>query len=281
MLIFPHVSRDSHTREETVYTRPSTPLSIGGVIDDAIKLYRETFSSVWPLALAGAILSAIPSLFLRLGFRGAIAGNPQAAVAMIRSPGFWGTYAVIVLVYLTFFNAFIAYFSAVVMDQTAVASKSLGLSFRRLPRAFLTTILLSVILFLASLLLLVPAIYLAGALQLTFVALVVENAGPIDSMFVSQRVVKGHWWRSVTIYSVAVIMLFVLYLVLGAVNGVLAVFMGRAAVTTIVISDIIAVISSTFLMPLFPAVLVTMYYDLKLRKEGADLASRVNALTPQ
>jgi hypothetical protein len=31
-------------------------------------------------------------------------------------------------------------------------------------------------------------------------------------------------------------------------------------------------------MPLVPAVLLTMYYDLKLRKEGTDLAGRVDAL---
>jgi hypothetical protein len=44
---------------------------------------------------------------------------------------------------------------------------------------------------------------------------------------------------------------------------------------------LISVAGGTVLMTFFPAVLVAMYYDLKLRREGADLASRVNALAPQ
>jgi hypothetical protein len=34
-------------------------------------------------------------------------------------------------------------------------------------------------------------------------------------------------------------------------------------------------------MSFVPAILLATYHDLKLRKEGADLASRVNALAPQ
>jgi hypothetical protein len=43
----------------------------------------------------------------------------------------------------------------------------------------------------------------------------------------------------------------------------------------------VAVPTYALLMSLLPAVQLAIFYDLKLRKEGADLSSRVNALAPQ
>ena len=33
-----------------MYVKPTTPRSIGGILDDAIKLYRDAFAKSWPLA---------------------------------------------------------------------------------------------------------------------------------------------------------------------------------------------------------------------------------------
>jgi hypothetical protein len=46
-------------------------------------------------------------------------------------------------------------------------------------------------------------------------------------------------------------------------------------------SELLTIVGGTVLMGFVPAVLLSMYYDLKLRKGGADLASRVDALAPQ
>jgi hypothetical protein len=40
----------------------------------------------------------------------------------------------------------------------------------------------------------------------------------------------------------------------------------------------ISLLGNTLISPLYAAVLVAIYHDLKLRKEGADLAGRVSAL---
>src|SRR6185312_2273186 len=51
--------KDAHraTRRQVMYTRPTAPRSIGGVLDDAIRLYRAAFSRCWVLALGGGVLS--------------------------------------------------------------------------------------------------------------------------------------------------------------------------------------------------------------------------------
>jgi len=41
---------------------------------------------------------------------------------------------------------------------------------------------------------------------------------------------------------------------------------------------VITAIERVFVTPMIPAVLVAMYYDFKLRREGGDLAARAKSL---
>ncbi len=47
-----------------MYVRASAPRTIGGVLDDAISLYRNSYASVWPFTLAAAVVVAMPGAFL-------------------------------------------------------------------------------------------------------------------------------------------------------------------------------------------------------------------------
>ena len=47
-----------------MYTRPTAPRAIGGVIDDAIRLYRASFRSCWPIALLSSIVTTGMSLYV-------------------------------------------------------------------------------------------------------------------------------------------------------------------------------------------------------------------------
>jgi Na+(H+)/acetate symporter ActP len=56
----------------------------------------------------------------------------------------------------------------------------------------------------------------------------------------------------------------------------------RGSFTAAMVANALVTIAfGSLLMAFFPAVLISMYYDLMLRKEGADLAGRVDALTPR
>jgi hypothetical protein len=47
-----------------------------------------------------------------------------------------------------------------------------------------------------------------------------------------------------------------------------------------VTQQIVAGVLNLFTLSFYPCVLLSVYYDLKLRKEGADLVGRIGALTP-
>ena len=45
-----------------MYVRPTAPRPIGGVIDDAIKLYRASFRTCLPIALIGSVITGSVSI---------------------------------------------------------------------------------------------------------------------------------------------------------------------------------------------------------------------------
>jgi hypothetical protein len=284
-----------------VYIKANAPRSIGGVLDDAIRLYRTSFRQCWPLALFGQVLVCLPMLFLQLNIKN-IAGNPQAALALMRSPATWGSYLVVLLLSLAIYNAVIFMVDAVAQDRTATFSASLGAGFRLLPRSIWLMILIGLcfagpgvivgIVFamatgqagpLVRLVIgvgfLALGLYLLGRIFLANIVLVVEDAPAFTSLKKSWMLIGGHWWRAAAIYSVAFFIALVLYVILAVCSGVIAATMRGSFTAAMVANTLVTIAFGSLLMAFFPAVLISMYYDLMLRKEGADLAGRVDALT--
>jgi hypothetical protein len=127
------------------------------------------------------------------------------------------------------------------------------------------------------LLFIIPFFYLFGIFQLVFVAVVVEDARIFESFSTSARLIKGNWWRSTIIVTVAVIILIVLSILVSVVVGLLAV-MRLPYATILVVNQVVAALLNIIIVGWLPCVLLAMYYDLKVRHEGQDLATRVDAL---
>jgi antibiotic biosynthesis monooxygenase (ABM) superfamily enzyme len=127
----------------------------------------------------------------------------------------------------------------------------------------------------------VASIYVWGRAFLANVALVVEDAAVFRSLGISWSLIKGHWWRTATVYSVALLIVMVFYVVIIMADGIVGVALRGSLAAATILSQLVFILGGSFLMSFVPAVLLSTYYDLKLRKEGSDLADRVNALAPQ
>jgi hypothetical protein len=123
--------------------------------------------------------------------------------------------------------------------------------------------------------------FLLGRLFLSFFALVVDDLGAVASIRMSWMLTRGSWWRCSAILLVLVIIGFVFALVIAFANGLIAVSLGAATVGATVLAQLVGVAANAFLGSLYPAVLIAIFHDLKLRKQGVDLVGRVNALAPQ
>lgn len=291
-----------------MYVKPTAPRSIGGILDDGIKLYRDAFANSWPLALCAQLVLSVPVLIIRYKFGNVLvtgSNNPQLMLSIIKSPVVWVPYLVGVIVFFGFYNALIVQLDGIATTTPLSRGRSLAVGFRLLPRTMLLFIVMFVAFMVASLLVGVLAgilgglhmsvmvgvlvavsaaiaIYVWGRAFLSNIALVVEDARVFKALGMSWTLIKNHWWRAATIYAIALILLMAFYVVVGVVNGVLAgVTLRNPFGIGAILSQLVSIAGGAVLMSFIPAVLLAMYHDFKLRKEGADLAGRVNALAPQ
>jgi hypothetical protein len=263
-----------------MYVRPTAPLPIGGVVDDAIKLYRESFARCWPIALAGSLIMGTFGIFLTIYVRNAGIGLTGMALLQIYGqPPVLALYLLQSVLSLAFYGALIASLNAVALGDTPLSfGEAIAIGFTRLGRAVVSGVVWWAIIVIGLILLLVPGIYFLGALCLWPVALYAEDAGAMQALQYSRDLIKGHWWRSSTILTIAVIIILVFSMVVGLIAGVFAAISRHDVTTAQLVIQVVSIAANVFVLPMIPAVLLVMYRDLQLRREGGDLAARVGAL---
>jgi Uncharacterised protein family (UPF0259) len=260
-----------------MYTQSTGPRSIGGVLDDGVRLYRESFRHIWPLLIVNAILAVAPSLILGLNRVPGSLQQAQAFYQTMLSPGYWIGFLILILANLVLYGALLGSIDSVAKGGRMALGEALQLGLSRLARVFGGSILFGFAVAIGLLLFIVPGIYLMGIFQLVFVAIVLENARVGEAFGISRRLIKGHWWRAVTIVSVAIVILLVLSF-LGTLVTALAAVLRPSVGTVLIANQIVGLIVNVIIVGWMPSVLLAMYYDLKLRHEGGDLSARVDAL---
>ena len=243
------------------YVAPSAPLSIGGVLDDWLRLFRSSFSGCWPLALIAAVAGTAVQLLVvprppRPGL--SVLQYLEQTGSMVHTPQ-------ILLGDIVFWLILLVVYGALLAQQTAVMGARAPLSFggalnsglRRLPQMLLAGVLLALILGavfmpagvslglliglrraghdsrslllgavfgIAALSLLL--IYLSVRLQFWLPAIFVDDCGGAASLGRSWRLVKNHWWRVTAITFVAGVIIWILSVAIGGTAGAVAALLG-------------------------------------------------------
>ena len=287
-----------------MYQQPNAPQSIGGVLDSGFKLYRESLSKVFVIAALSSLVAAPGNLaapyVLANGF------SVRAAVAIVAG------LLVIGVIVAALNNALIARIDSVACSSPSPSSigEALKIGVRRMPATILCGLVMSFFvilllipggivlgsiapgltarppsaspgsLLLAVLLLFVPVSIVAIWFVFAPSAVVVERFGPLRSLGFSFTIVRGHWWRTAALLTLLGILLLVLYVVVGIVAGIYAVVSGFAIggeqmpwAFNLVMGPAV----SAFAVPLVYSLLLSIYYDLKVRHQGGDLATRIAA----
>lgn len=264
---------------------PTAPRSIGGVVDDAIRLYRKTLFPCFPLLIVAVVISTAAAIWITLALQPLVdETDPGAVLGMFLSPGVWLAYLLILLVYTFIYGALIYQIDALARGQRLPLGEVVGMGLKRLPVLLAVGILLFLMLTLGLVLLVIPGIWLWGVFQLAFVAAVIDRTGVFASFGVSRNLVRGNWWRVNVVIFVAFVLMLVVATVIGGLAGIIAGIAGGAEFLVSpagqAIQQVISGLLNLFTLSFYPCVLLAVYYDLKLRREGADLADRVGALTP-
>jgi len=262
-----------------MYTRPTAPRSIGGVIDDAIKLYRASFRAVLVPAIVGAVLAAMVGVWMQLRLPDVASRADFAAMlAAFGTPGFKVANLALMLISIWMGIAITGAVLRVSHGDSPTVGDTLGSSLRMFPAALLGSILLGLGVCVGLVLLVIPGLYLMGRWMCFGTALMDERGSGVQALGRSWRLTQGHWWRSVAVLSVACLLIFVVTMIGSMLIGI-AMAIARADRTTLmVVTVIVQGILRVLMAAAAPAALVAIYLDLSLRREGGDLAARVEKL---
>lgn len=254
--------------------KPTSPQSIGQVLDRSFRLAAASFRHTWLLALLSGLASYAATIY-----QFASGGAQLSALLVPQDPLYWVLYFCGLLVSL-WLAAAIYYRIDAIASGTLEETPAVQMALRRLPLLIVLVILMMLAIALGIVLLVIPGIILMISLMPAQMLYLLENKGPVDALASSHRLVWGHWWRTFAILLVGGIIAMVVYILMYFVAGIVAAVAGSAeAALAAMLSVLIGVaLAGIFLAPYLVSLLLNIYWDLKLRKEGGDLAARAQAV---
>ena len=277
----------------TVPYPPQRQLSVGEVLDLSFRIYRTTFVKCLLFATCGVIAGQLAGIYALIKGRDLAQGAAGVAgmLTLMQDRTLVALYLVGLVLTLLFYAAVLLRQRAMITD--GAVGGELGAALRRLPALLALVILIGV----GCLALFVPLFVTTGALRAllalaafaalsyalvavscAMTVLLVEDAGPVASLARSWRLTTGSFWRLSLIYTVAVIILVALELVIAAVAGFLAGVLAHGDVAMVTaFAEVIAIILGALVTPFYGALALAVLADLKVRREGADLAQRISA----
>jgi hypothetical protein len=247
-------------------------LAVGEIIDVSLKIWRRHF---WTLVRIVVVVVA-PLAILSSLIVTSVAVEPTAVGPTGEDIGglLAGGFTAVILGLLGFLLA-----SAACLQAVSVAylggqpgwKESLRVAANRFGSLLLLSIVLGFGLFLALILLVIPFFWLSVSWSLAFVVLVAEGLGGTQALKRSHDLVRGRWWPTFGALVLAKILQSIMGLIVGLPLGLLSLKTDPGSFASFVNTAVSQTIQSAVTTPFFAAVLVLIYYDLRVRKEGFDL----------
>jgi hypothetical protein len=268
---------------------PGRPLAIAEVLDLAFQIFKATLVRCIPYGILAVTFQQLPNIYdlgsgaVRQPFGG---GRPVWMVLFLV-----GT-----LLSLTTWAALLLRQRAIIEHTPTAFKAEINETLQRLPSfVFATVLFLTAVvgpvagLVLASppqhpwlrIPLIVLGLYLAILFSCAWPAVMLARQGPFGALRQSARLVWGHWWRVLAIYGVGAVAVFVLAILVGilialVVPALVADIPVMMAVFTVLANAMVAVVA-----PFVGALLLAVFGELRVRKEGADLEQRIASLATE
>ena len=276
---------------------PAGPQSIGQVLDSSFRIFEVSLVRCLLYGALSMIAGQLPNIYF------IAAGKPLTPFGN-GDPLWIALYCVGAVLTLLVFTALMLRQHGIATGQALGFRVEIAESIRRLPRflglALLGFLVLTVGGFIIGIayalinrimgmsyfaigivvfVVLVPIVYLLTPLTVATPSLLLDGKGPMESIQHSLRLIKGSWWRTTTIFTVAFVIIVVFYLVGTVIIGVLLPLIGAADVAAVTAGTaVVYVVLGGIGMPFFSAVVIATYGELKVRREGVDLERRISGV---
>jgi len=263
-----------------MYALASQPQSIGKILDSGVKLYVAGFKKFIILSLIGGVAGVLPQL---IGFAPFDPGNPAAGPDLNTIFTYIGVSAVLgILVSITAYIAVIYRLGGVAAGHETTMGESIAFGLKRLIPLFFSSILYTLAVLIGLVLLIIPGLLVMVTLSFFAIAMVLDGEGPWKSLKRSHNLAWGNWWRIVILYTVPLVIITVLsFAIMGVFGTALGLSMPddpanyEFAIRMQTYLYLIVGFTNGLTYPLLYTIMITLYHDLKLRKEGGDIAARM------
>ena len=266
---------------------PARPVSVGEVLDLVFQIFKATLVRSLPYGICAVVAQQLPNVYaLASGVtvRQALSAGQPIGIAL---------FAVGVLLALVAWSALLLQQRAIIEQRPTSIKSELGEALRRLPSFFVATLLFLVVVGSgAAVIMVVPpqyrtgvripveilSVYLAVLLSCTWPAVLFASQGPLGALHQSARLVWGNWWRIAVVYVVGAAVVIVVSVLLGALIAAIVSSLGAGIpVMTSVFAEVANVLGAVT-APFAGALLLAVFADLRVRKEGTDLKQRIAGL---
>lgn len=232
---------------EASAANPQRRLTVGGVIDEAFKLYA---------AHAGVLILAAAAIFIIAGLIQGLLTEADSFI--LRLAG-----SLVSLVAGTLFTGFVVSLVADVREGRTefTAGELLSSGWHAVPRLIINGILLGIGVMIGLLLLIVPGLYLLTIWAVTAPSIVVERRGAIEAFGRSYELVKGNGW---TVFG-AIVVAFLILMGFGLIAAAIGAAIGdlAGAITFGIVANILAA-------PFAALVASVLFFDLRGSAPAAD-----------
>jgi hypothetical protein len=239
-------------------------MDMGAIFDGAFSLYRRHF-----VTLVGAVgVIAVPIALLEIA--AGPAGFLVSFMAGLITP---------------------AVGALIARDAASGVTPTIGGVWRRMGRLMLPLIVTAILVFLIAIVgaifFIIPGVLFFVWFSLSAQAIAIDDRRYFSAMARSRELVRGSWWRVFGILLLAAIMVGIATgLVQSFVTGALALvgvghgltFASTQANTDVVPAAIGSAAATLLVSPVGALISALLFFDLRLRKEGTDIAAAIDVL---
>jgi hypothetical protein len=259
------------------------PLGVGEILDVAIKAYSTNARTLITIGaivgipfqlLSGLIeLSTVSSADQVNGLFALHTGTTDVHYSQARVAGLVVTALIGSVVTLVVTAAMLKAVSDAYLGNLPGVGDSLRFAARRIGSLFWLYLLLGLGLTVGYIALIVPGIWLYGAWSVATPVLLVEGLGGSAALRRSFRLVRRRWWSTAFTVLVATLMASIgSGVVVGAFLVIPHAADGSSILLAVIGSTIASSIAVALVQPFKAAVITVLYFDLRVRRDGLDLA---------
>ena len=235
------------------------PLGVGEIVDATFTVYRRRFGPMFAIAL---VLVFIPFLVSLVGG----CSLNSAGLTTCTSPIGWLGYVAGII------GSTVATVAAVLVAAEAYADvpsdwrRATRIGVRRTVEIILAMIVAGVLVVIGFVLLIIPGFFLIVSFAVFTEVLIIEGAGPIESIKRSWRLVAGERWR---VFGAGLLVMILAVIVFGIVSAINALILSSGlGVSGGLTGYLVQQVGTLLSVPLTAALGTVIYLDLRVRKES-------------